>query len=242
LGPLSITINRLGITPWCRGLPKVGTAKGKQSQTGKGSGHQNPTRKGIESIPRANSTGYKQSFQLRFKNSLPSILSANVGGVGGELSFGLYDYPNVANCVSMFDYFRIDRVKVWFRPITKNVANSNSSSAIQGTPPLFCVACDTNAISVTPAGLPSNYANSKIVNADQSLMFDFKPSSLLIGYEGVGNNFYVPNTLPIRTADYNTPHYGLLYYMNQPGGANPSAGMFGYNVETEYFVTLFAQK
>jgi hypothetical protein len=217
------------------------TARSKNTNGGQSAKNAN---KGIVSIPRNNSLGYGRTFQMRFSAKRPLIQSANVGGVGGEIVFALQDATNYASYATVFDWFQIEKVRVKFKPSSMLVNNGNSSSAIQSIAPLFAAAIDTNAIAYTPSSLAvvQEYATSKTVNANEHLTLVFKPCSLLTGYATAGTSFYAVNTAPLRTADSATYHYGVVWYMEQPGGANPPAGVFSYDVDLDYWVTFYNQK
>jgi hypothetical protein len=188
--------------------------------------------------------GFDRAYKRDFTTVFPQIVSGTTLPTTGYLTFQFSDVASSANLSSDFEWFRIDKVKVHFQALDTTVVNNNSTSAIQTMTPNFAAAVDTNGVGYTPSAISQvlNYANSKYTVATRDLRFTFRPIYNSQTYKSSTQVGYAPGELMLRTADANEPHYGLLYWMDVPSGANPVAGAYAYNVIVKYYITFAGGK
>jgi hypothetical protein len=188
--------------------------------------------------------GFDRAYIRDFTTVFPQIVSGTTVPTTGFFTFQFSDVASSANLSSDFEWFRIDKVKVHFQALDTTVLNNNSTSAIQTMTPNFAAAVDTNGVGYTPSTIAQvlNYANSKYTVATRDLRFTFRPIYNSQTYKSSTQVGYAPGELMLRTADANEPHYGLLYWMDVPGGANPVAGAYAYNVIVKYYITFAGGK
>jgi hypothetical protein len=188
--------------------------------------------------------GFERAYQRTFTTVGAQIVSDTVSARTGYLTFQFSDVASATNLTSDFEWFRIDKVKVHFQALDTTVLNNNSTSAIQTMTPNFAAAVDTNGVGYTPSAISQvlNYAKSKYTIATRDLRFTFRPIYNTQTYKSSTQVGYAPGELMLRTADASEPHYGLLYWMDVPSGANPVAGAYAYNVIVKYYITFAGSK
>lgn len=183
-------------------------------------------------------TEFSNPFGLRIYNQ-------SLAETKGYLLFDLNNCLGYTNYTAVFDYYRINWVKVDFVPILTQLVNrpydDSTTPTLGGEIPEFvtCIDRDSNSAPTSVADLLVR-GNKKISNATKRHTWKFTPNRLIQIYESATTTGYKIDSETksfLDCADPQIPHYGLKYAM---AAASP-ANTYVYEIRITYNVS-FQQK
>lgn len=144
----------------------------------------------------------------------------------GDILFYLNQVQDSASLISLFDNYKILKVKVKFIP----QVTESSVGAAGGLPTLY-TAIDTNSAPTTPTkNTIMAYKNCRTGLFDRTYSRTFRPMIQEAIYNGVTSTAYTPSSRWLSTGYDACPHYCLVWGVDGTFGTGNSM-IFKYEVE-----------
>jgi len=170
-----------------------------------------------------NTVGTAGNYQQAFNQSTSPISFA--------LGFQLNDIPQYTTFTSLFDQYKILKVKVTFRPIL-NVMDMHSATAALGYPQTFVTLVDyDDATAPTSLDYCREYQSSVQRDFYKSFSITLKPKITLAAYSGTFTS-YASTTGYIDVASPAVQHYGVKGCT----GSGLSGYLQGWTISAEYWI------
>lgn len=173
-------------------------------------------------------------------------VTASTSGVGvrsdaaGALSFNLNALPNSSEFTSLFDQYKIMKVKLRWIPFGDSVnmpiatMTGTSSLVSPGGPLITVIDYDDNTAPTAAADL-LQYQTSKVTPIPKPLSMTIRPKFATEIYRSAVSTGYGARSGWLDTASSDIPHYGVKYYMNAPSALSSS---YTYQVWAEVTLAL----
>jgi hypothetical protein len=180
-------------------------------------------------------TEFNNDFGLRIRNQA-------VAETKGYILFDLANCKGYLNYTTIFDYYRINWVKVEFVPMLATLVNrpydDTTTPSTSGEVPEFVTALDRDSNSAPiDMGALLIRGQKKISKATKKHTWKFTPNRLIQLYESATTTGYkIDSDVKsfLDCADSGIPHYGLKYVM---AAASP-ANCYVYEVQITYNVSF----
>lgn len=218
-------------------MPRTKTKKRKSTKLRRARTNRMPLLVGISSKP---------EYTVEFTNNIEADRFANqaLAQTKGVVTFFLSDCMGYNNYTAIFDYYRINWVKVRFVPILTQTVNrpyDDSTSPTGGEIPLFVTGLDRDS-TTAPVDLNDmlERGHKKVTSAIKPHTWTFTPNRLVQVYESPTSTGYKIDTDTksfLDCADPTIPHFGLKWVL---GAASPS-NAYVYEVRITYNIS-FQQK
>lgn len=152
----------------------------------------------------------------------------------GALTFALSSLPNASEFTSLFDSYKIMKVKLDWIPfgdtvnLPMNTMGGSSSLMSPGGPLITAIDYDDANTPGTASDL-LQYQASKVTPVPRRLKMSLRPKHATEVFSGIGSG-YGPRTGWLDCGYSSIPHYGVKYYLNAPSASSAS---FTYQVWAE---------
>lgn len=158
----------------------------------------------------------------------------------GAMSFSLNALPNSSEFTSLFDQYKIMKVKLRFIPFGDNVnlpistMTGTSSLMSPGGPLITAIDYDDTTAPTSAADL-LQYQASRVTPVPKPLSMTIRPKFAAEIYRSGLATGYGARSGWLDTANADVPHYGIKYWMNSPSALSSS---FTYQVWAEVYLAL----
>jgi len=184
----------------------------------------------------------QNSLTIWNENLTDTIIScSSAGPVTGAIGFQLSFVQNYQVYVNLYDYYKINQVKMRFIPVTAdNRDYSTTTPNLAQNLPFFytCIDRDDGTIPSDSAEVRA-YGNSRTWNPNRKFTITMKPSVLTAIYSSSVLTAYKITPAPKLDLGYQfVPHFGLKYAMD----ACSPTGAYTYRVEILYNITFSGRR
>ena len=158
----------------------------------------------------------------------------------GALTFSLSSLPNASEFQSLFDEYKLMKVKLDFIPFGSEVnlpisSMSGSTSLVSpGGPLITAIDYDDNNTPAAAADL-LQYQASKVTPVPKRLKMSLSPKFATEVYRSGLTTGYGARKGWLDCANSDIPHYGVKYWMNAPSALSSS---FSYQVWAEVTIAV----
>lgn len=165
---------------------------------------------------------------------LDNFVSA-AGEVNRSYTFNLAQLPGVADFTSMFDAYKIDKVIVTFWPF-KATNQDPTTVSNYDIPRTYLLVDYDDDIAQTSTNL-REYANCRISTMTRKLKISLVPKVAQAVYRTALTSAYAQPSKAIKLdmSYTDVPHYGIKY----ANTSSSTAGGFGYEVQAQFYVSLY---
>lgn len=173
-------------------------------------------------------------------------ITATTSGAGirsdaaGAMSFNLNSLPNSSEFTTLFDQYKIMKVRLRFIPFGDSVnlpisTMSGSNGLVSpGGPLVTAIDYDDSVVPGSAADL-LQYQASRVTPIPKPLSMTIKPKFATEVYRSAIATGYGARSGWLDTTNSDVPHYGVKYYMNAPSALSSS---FTYQVWAEVYLAL----
>nr|AGG39825.1 capsid protein [Diporeia sp. associated circular virus] len=169
------------------------------------------------------------------------ISNSSVGPVTGAIGFQLSFVQNYQTYVNIYDYYKINQVKMIFTPVTSDHRDYTTVTPnLAQNLPMFYTCIDRDDGS-TPSDAAEirGYGNSRTHNPTRKFTITMKPSVLTEIFSSNVATAYKITPAPKLDLGYSfVQHFGLKYAME----ACSPTGAYTYRVETLYNITFSGRR
>jgi hypothetical protein len=152
-----------------------------------------------------------RQYTVRTLNQLSPITLSTVNQAGA-FNFALTQIQNAASYETVFDMYRIDYVKLEFKPTSNAIGSPAAVST--SYPALYTVIDYDDSTNLTGISAAQQYDNCMIIEAHESASRAFHPRLALPAYGGVTFNAYTNAVnVWVDVASPATLHYGVKWYL-----------------------------
>jgi len=157
------------------------------------------------------------------------------GEVNKAYTFNLAQLPGVSDFTSMFDAYKIDKVNVTFWPF--KATNQDPSTVSTYDIPRTYLLVDYDDDNPQTSTNLREYANCRISTMTRKLKISLVPKVAQAVYRTALTSAYAqPNkSIKLDMSYTDVPHYGIKYANTTSG----TAGGFGYEVQVQFYVSLY---
>jgi hypothetical protein len=156
-------------------------------------------------------------YTVRTFNQL-SPITLSTSNQAGAFNFALTQVQNASSYQAVFDLFRIDYVRVEFKPVANAIAAPTATTT--SYPALYSVIDYDDSTNLTGISAAQQYDNCMVLEAHESASRAFRPRIAIPAYGGVSFNAFtnITNTW-VDVGSPATLHYGLKWYLQAATGA-----------------------
>lgn len=183
--------------------------------------------------------GQKKYYYTRYGVST-QILSGSSTKYG-SMTFSLDNLVDYTDFSALYDFYKINAVKVYFRRVAGIVRDNSIANAADLSTPrgYFAFDYDDNAPPVSLASIMQRQS-CRIKTVNNSFSMYFKPTFLTQNYETTVSTGYSPKRGWISIGDANVPHYGIKWVVTAASPLN--VNMVGWLVDIKYYLSFKSVK
>jgi len=178
----------------------------------------------------------KPTGQLSFRQLAPlqTITAVAAAATTPVVNFALSGVSGASTLSSLFDYYRIDAVRVTVRP--NNTAIALHDPTVTSLLPLYWVIDYNDSAVLATATAATEYDNCMILSPSESGARTFQPKYLLNAKSSAGTDYVSDVGAWLPTVSDDVLHYGCKFHV--PAASAAQTFLQTWTVEVEYYFTF----